>query len=406
MDDRGPSPEINAGSTRAARLLRRGMMLILGALALCVAAPAMASATTPGWELNELPLTESAATAWSGNLKVTDSNVPIIGKEAVECETTAAGTAGVLNVGTVTSWTSSKCVTVEGCEKATLASPDSMVALHLPWDTELAVVEGHQREVAVSGGSGTPGFEVICKIFGAVTNDQCLGTISLNTKNVTAGVSAEFVGGEDLKCSASGTTTGSLAGTQSITSSGGKLSAQEGLGFGWIRNGKPIAEKEPAKWYGAVTLSDSITGIGTVSVHCEDSGAGSVGATYNGEITSATMSGCSGGGGSGGCEVNGASIEAINLPWHTELATIEGKINDAFKTTKNGFKLKCKVAGVGNITDECPVIPKARITNASRDVTATFNREKFSCSLGQSGGGSLEGSETTELTAGGDLWAA
>ncbi len=401
MDDRGPVSELDVGSARVARLLRRGTMLVLGSLALCTAVPAMASASTPGWELNELPLTESAATAWKGNLKMSDSNLPLGGSVAVECETAAQGTAGLVNVGKVTSWTVSNCAAVTGCEKSTGTQKDTIEPLHLPWATELVTVEGQLREVAVNGGSGTPGFDLRCLELGELSNDECFGTINLTPKNVTGGISAEFGAGEKLKCAA-GTNSGSLAGTQSIKASAGTLHTAEGLSLGWMRNGSQITEKSPATYYGTITLSDQLPSLGSVSVKCEDTGKGAVGAGANGEMTSWTMSNCTS---LKGCEANTASIEAVNLPWHTELVTVEGALNDTFKTTENGFRLKCKDAGT-SVTDTCPVVPHARITNSERDVTAKFNREKFTCIGGKSGTGELEGSQTIELSTGGDLWGA
>jgi hypothetical protein len=402
MDDRGPVSELEVGSTRVARLMGRGTMLILGALALCTAVPAMASAASPGWVLNELPLTESSTTAWAGKLKVTDSNVPLIGSESLECETTAAGTAGVPNVGKVTSWKSSKCAAGTGCEKSTVEREPTIVALHLPWNTELVTVEGQPREVAVNGGSGTPGFEVICWELGTRTHDPCLGTINLTTKNVTGGVSGTFGAGEKLKCE-QGTNSGSLEGTQSIkASAGGTLHTAGNVSLGWMDNGSPITEKKTAAFHGAITLSDNYPSLGSISVRCEDTGKGTVGSGVSGEVTSWTLSNCVP---EKTCEST-SSIEAVNLPWHTELATVEGALNDVFKTTENGFRMKCKVGSL-NITDTCPVVPHASMTNTEHNyVLMAFSGEKFTCTGSKAGTGELEGSQTVELSVGGDLWGA
>ena len=402
MDDRGPVSELDVGSTRAARLLRRGTMLILGALALCTAVPAMASATTqPGWELNELPLTESIATQWKGTVKLADPKTPIVGEESVECESTAEGTASIVGGGKVTSWTVSKCVAVKGCEKN--IQDLTLRPLNLPWATEVVTVEGHERELIVNGGKGNPGFDLECKILGGKVDDECTGTLTTAVSNVTGGVSAVFNAAEKLTCHWGGANSGSVEGTQSIkASAGGTLHTAGGLSLGWMRNGSQITEKSPSTYYGTITLSDQLPSLGVVSVKCEDTGKGTVGAGVNGEMTSWTMSNCTS---LTGCEANTASIEAVNLPWHTELVTVEGALNDTFKTTENGFRLKCKDAGT-SVTDTCPVVPHARITNSERDVTATFSKEKFTCIGSKSGAGELQGSQTIELSTGGDLWGA
>jgi hypothetical protein len=400
MDDHGPSSELHVGSMRTPRLLRRGITLILGALALCGAAPAIASAHV-GWQLNALPVTGSVATTWKGNLKISDSKT-VIGTAAVECETTAEGTAGVVSVGKVTAWTASKCTAVTGCEKSGAAS---ITPVNLPWSTELATVEGKVRELAVSGGKGTPGFIIKCRAAGVGLVDECLGTISTTTTNVTGGMSAAFNTGEKLKCSLGGAGSGTLEGSQSITASeGGTLSTEEGLALGWRESGGQLTGKEPLTWGGTIGLTDA-NSLYKLGLKCEDAGSGAAGPGVEGEVKSLTMSNCVPSG-SSNCERTGASIEAINLPWHTELATIEGALTDDLATSA-GLKLKCEVAGFGTVTDECKALPGPRMKNtSSTTVTAEFEGVRFTCSLGSSGEGELEGVQTIKSSTGAELSVA
>ena len=151
--------------------------------------------------------------------------------------------------------------------------------LHLPWHSELAVVGGALRDVLVSSGKGTPGYKLECNVIGIHIKDECTATLSMGTTNSVSGVTAMFNPSEKLSCTQGGSGSGSLEGSQSIqASNGGKLSTEMEEPPTWLAGGKPIVSAAAIGWKGTITLSDSISSIGTVAVKCEDTGSGFVGA--------------------------------------------------------------------------------------------------------------------------------
>ena len=386
-----------AGLSRLARVARRAAVPAVGALALWGVAPAVASASSGGWQLNGVGLSEVIATSSKGNVKVTDTKFPLIGTMAVECEDTVEGTAGAGGVGSVTKWTTSKCAALGGCEKSSTAV---MTPLNLPWHTELAVVEGSIRELLVSGGKGTPGYKIECKSAGVKIEDSCSATLSTTTTNTTGGVTATFNSGEKLACTDGGAGSGSLEGSQSITATGGgKLSTATEKSAIWQANHNEIFTSKAINWKGGrLTLSDNIAGYGEIAVECEDAGSGTAGSAGTGEVTEWTPSKCVAARGKH-CESEEA-IEALNLPWHTELVFSEGKTIEAIASGGKGtpgLKLKCKASGE-KFADECPVA-RPTMKNGESGVGATFD-SSISCTEGRTGEALVEGSQTLKLTNG------
>jgi hypothetical protein len=386
-----------AGLSRLVRVARRAAVPAVGALALLGVTPALASASSGGWQLNGVGLSEVIHANWKGTMKLT-SKVPIFGSEAVQCEEAAEGTVGAGGVGEVTKWTMSKCAAVTTCETkgAVVVTP-----LNLPWHTELAVVEGSIRDRFVSGGKGTPGYKIECKILGGISEDTCIGTIGTTTTNVTGGVTAAFNAGEKLKCSYDeGTNSGTLEGSQSVTASGGgTLSTGTETSAVWRNNFGELGGASAINWKkGRLALSDRIPVLGEVGVECEDAGSGAAGANGKGEVTEWTPSKCVKTSG-GRCE-SAEAIEALNLPWHTELVFSEGKTREVITSGGKGtpgFKLKCKAAGE-TIADECPVASPT-MKNTENGVSETFG-SFLSCTEGSGGEALLEGGRTLKLTNG------
>jgi hypothetical protein len=397
-----PSPGLRAGFTRTARLvrLRRMMVPVIAVLALWAAVPAVASARV-GWRLSGTPLTESVAMEWKGSLKVEDTKT-VGGILGVECSDTATGFVGVGGAGEVTKLTTTSCAGLESCKKT--GESIAITPLNLPWHTELATVGGALHDVLVSGGKGTPGFKVECKVVGLKVEDECSGTLSATLTNGESGVTAAFNKSEKLTCAFGGSGSGFAEGSQSIVaSSGAKLSTENEEPPVWRAGpGNPLTEAKPISWKGTVALSNWGPS-GSVGVKCEDTGSGFAGAKYAGEATKWTMSNCAPVSGAK-CEAGGSStLEALHLSWRSELFTSEGVVRDVFVGTGKGipgFKLKCKVSGV-NITEECLVVPATTMTNVGNGVTAKFsNKEKFTCVGGHASAGELEGSQEITLNTG------
>ena len=391
MDDCGSSPGLHVHVNGMTRFVPRIMITLVGMLALWGVAPALAGARS--WHLNGAPITGSVATGWKGTLKFNDTPEPV-GPVAVECEDTAEGSVGPGGVGEVTKWSASKCAILKGCEAAGGASVEPV---HLPWRSELVVVGGSLRNNLVSSGKGTPGYKLKCRVLGGIhMTEECTGTLSTAVTNNSSGVTAAFSPSEKLNCEIGGKETGWLEGSQSIQASGGgKLSAETEVQPLWLINGSPVTGSSAIKWKGTITLSDTLS-FGKVAVTCEDTGSGSATAASAGEQTSWTISKCTP---AAHCE-SAASIEAVHLPWHTELFVDEGTLGNMPMTGSGipGFKLKCKALGE-TIADECAV-PASTVTNTKSGVSSVFYSTKFSCADGLGGGGQLEGTQAVETVPG------
>ncbi len=394
MDDMGLSPGGLAGFAHAG-VARRLVLAAIAAIALLGVAPALASARVH-WRLNGVPLNplnEATATKGKGTLKVTDTNFPIIkGSVGVECEDAIEGNAAGATNGEATKWTMSKCVstTSKGCESGGI----EMQAVNLPWSAELVAAGSSVDEKLVSGGKGTPGFKVKCKIFGISNEDVCTGSLTQSTTNVTSGVSATFTASEKLNCTDGGTGSGVVEGSNSIEATGGgKLSAELEKPPVWRVNGTPITSATAVNWKGTVTMGDTLSGFGQLEVECKDTGTGFVGPGEVSEMTKWTLSECSN---KRGCSGSTPSIEALRLPWHSELYSVEGGVQNL--TSGGEFKFTCTASGE-TIKDECNWVPAATLTNTGSGVTVAF-REKRSCWLGKNGAGEIVGSQEIKTTTG------
>jgi hypothetical protein len=387
-----------------------GALLLLAALA-ALTLPTAASATSlphAAWHLNGAPLTESekAATSGEGTLAA-NAQAPFGGTVTVECKATNKGSAGAFGAGEITTLTATSCTSrstekTYGCKDG-LQHPAGVVAVHLPWRTELVVVGKTVHERIVSGGSGTPGFKLKCWIeaLSSYGEEECVGTLGASITNTESGFTTAFEAGEKLLCN--GSSEGWLEGSQKVTSTAGKLTAEADEAE-WQFNGSPITEAKNVTLSGSFQLSSQVPGLGRIGVHCEDTGKGKAGSTYKGEITSLTFSNCSKVIGTG-CE-SAASIEALHLPWSTELATVKSAPRNYIVSSGKGapeFVLTCKTVE-GMTKEYCRGQRSTAMANASGKVTATYSsEEKFSCSGGLSGTGELTGTQTILLEAGGSL---
>jgi hypothetical protein len=379
---------------RGSRLPRWALLPVVGLLVLWGAAPALASGVAR-WRLNGVPITESAVVVkWKGTVKLTDTKAPVAGSVAAECQESGEGTVGTLAAGTVTSLTLSSCTNIKNC-----AGP-RMEAVNLPWNVELAPVAGAAQMQLLNGGKGAPGIKLRC----ALLTETCSGTPTASAANSPGGVSVTFNTSEKLNCTEGGTASGLLEGSQSIEAASGKLSAEVEEQPVWLANGTQILAPNAVGWKGTLKLSDTVPAIGTVTVSCEDTGTGQAGAGASGELGKWTISNCTP---SGACQ-SSASIEATGLPWHTELALVEGVVRDLYVGAPGarGYKLKCKTTGGEVITDECPWLPATTITNTENGVNLTYKKESRTCTQGTGAGAELSGSQAVSLSAGGLLHAS
>jgi hypothetical protein len=404
MTDR--NEERCSGSRAGLGWLGNGLAItIVGLVALAL--PGLASAARlPQWHLNGQPLIEfeSVATSGEGKIALTEKE-PVIGNLTIECSVTYKGSAAASSAGEITALTATGCIGTAAAGKEyncanTIVGPTTMEAVHLPWRTELVTVEKTTHERIVSGGSGTPGFKWSCKQLGVNLKQECLGTLGARVTNTESGVTTAFEPSEKLVCNP-GSAEGWVEGSQKVAATGGgKLTAAIDEGE-WRRNESPLTEASPVYWTGTMELSDHIVSVGEAHVYCEDSGTGAAGSTYKGEMTKWTFSNCIG---SGVCEHNGATIEAKNLPWNTELATVEKVIRNYIVSSGKGapyFVLQCKGPGL-SIKDECRAQRSTTMANSGLDVTATYNREEKVICVGNPAG-ELKSTQTIGLSLGGQL---
>ena len=391
MDDHGRSPRLSVGSSGNGRLARRALFVAIGVLALCVAAPAFASARVE-WKLNSVPVGESTAVEWNGKLNATDTET-LLGHETVECSDKVEGTVGTGGAGEVTKVTTSGCTGIVEGEKCSNVGELALtiVALNLPWRTELVSSGGALHYVLVSGGKGTPGLEVHCKVAGIKTVDTCTGNLGATTSNGESGVTTALITTEKLSCSqAKKAETGSASGSGSIVAKGGTLSVANEEPPVWLEKGSPVTTGRLIEWNkGRLTLIDYTFGIfGTLGVTCEDSGQGTVAPGSVGTITKVTISKCER---SGESECKGEySLEAKNLPWHTEL--FSGSSGVDYSTANDGsgtpgFTLKCEVKGTRGVEDRCTGVAATHVTGTEGGGLGTkYLEERFRCSLDSGSG--------------------
>ncbi len=383
MNDNGLSSRSKVDLARRGRFARQMVIAVVGALALCVAVPAIASASV-AWRLNGQPVSEAGAIEWSGNLKVTDSGAPG-GGQSVECTDKVEGTASTLGAGEVTKLTTSKCVGVKTCQKTEELT--TIIPQNLPWHTELVTVGGVTHYALVNGGKGTPGFKEECQVLKLKIYTTCSGNLSLTPTDTTGGITATFNNGEILNCTlGEGKPTGFAEGSQSVTSKSGLLSA-EGAGPLWEKStlptekAKPLEKAMATNWSkGTMTLVDHA--FYTLGVTCEYSGSGQVGLEGAGAIEKMTFSSCV-----SPTESECKSEQALGvtgLPWSTNLyfgfekAAEELVFPDGGGTP--GFTIKCEAKGVKKVEAKCEAVPAIGMKNGTeRGVLAVFGKVGIHC---------------------------
>ncbi len=399
MNACGHSPKSHVGSARGgSSSIRRMMLVVVAALALSAIVPALASAQTT-WALNYQPVSKSTAVEWNGQLRMNDTTVP----QDVECTEKAEGSVGTAGAGEVTKLTVSKCTGVKGCEKKETGT--TIIPRNLPWHTELVLVGGALDIRLVNGGKGTPGFKDECIIGGALKlADECSGAFSATLTNAESGVTAAFNNSEKLTCTEGGAVSGIVEGSQSVTASGGTLSAQKEEPV-WLKGGLPLeGEAKLTEWSKGTISLYAPGGGGTFGVRCEDSGEGTAAAAGAGTITKFTMTKCERAPFESVCDGK-YSLEATHLPWKTELYFgLGGLVGEFF--TQNGagvpdIKMECEWGSKSGVITECEGAHMGKITNnTEQGVLAELAEGGLSCSGLRSGARLYESHQTINLTSG------
>ncbi len=126
------------------RLVFKGMLLAVAALALSGVAAAAASAETHEWLLNGNPVTTSTPVTDSATQFTVRRQEKGGGEEeTVTCALSGKGTVSAKGVGAITGWGLTSCerhgTAGLTCEAGTLSGP---TALNLPWKTQILNTEG------------------------------------------------------------------------------------------------------------------------------------------------------------------------------------------------------------------------------------------------------------------------
>jgi hypothetical protein len=182
----------------------------------------------------------------------------------------------------------------------------------------------------------------------------------------------------------------------------------------WQQSGAKLSEAVATKSKGKVTIYDAKLKGG---VECEGAGEGSAGPGAVDRQSTLALSGCVNSKiiNSKGKELPNFctkinKVEAVGLPWHTELAEVEGSLHDVIVsegTKAPGVMFECIVTGTTR-KDTCTAKTlNATVSNATGGVDATFDDEKLECSEDKAGNeeGMLISTQLVEATKGSALEA-
>ncbi len=182
----------------------------------------------------------------------------------------------------------------------------------------------------------------------------------------------------------------------------------------WESNGKPVTLSGAVKAEGSLVLEDR--GM-AVTAECVVKAEGKSGITGGGEVTKVT--GSKGEGvvlchlsKTGFCEGSSVEMEAVNLPWKTELVdepvkNEKGEVlryevrNRFYGSVAPGLKWKCK-DGSTVLSDSCVGEVSGNVEDVSSGVPVEFDAKSphLTCSGSGSGTGSLEGALVFTSTEG------
>lgn len=166
---------------------------------------------TPEWFVKGAPVTGNVTIKAKsvGGITLEDTKT-LGGATAIECKVTGEGTVGTGGKDKATAMSPSECLVVKGlCTSIILVS-----AVHLPWNTQLATVEGKTRDKITTGEGGSPGWEVECNTALGKVKDTCTGETSTAVENVTEGVKLVFdLESAHLNCTLGGEGAGVWKGT-------------------------------------------------------------------------------------------------------------------------------------------------------------------------------------------------
>jgi|ERR1700722_18997639 len=191
--------------------------LALAVLLLVGAATSASAMAASEWLLNGAAIATAMAVNSKGSLKFADSKGGLFGEKLeLECEATDKGTVGPGTSDHISQFTTAKCTTLTGI----CGAPEFVDALHLGWDTTLALVGTEWRDKIENGGTGIPGWEIVCDGF---VEDECTGETSTELDNTPGGVNGLFnAKSAKFNCTRGGTGAGTEVGNDLTESPAGE----------------------------------------------------------------------------------------------------------------------------------------------------------------------------------------
>jgi hypothetical protein len=149
------------------------------------------------------------------------------------------------------------------------------------------------------------------------------------------------------------------------------LSASAATAHEWLEHKViPLTKSVKVKEYGArYEFADEGARI---TFECTVEQKGTVGPGAAGQIASFKVSECRT---LEGCEASQApTLEAVHLPWSTELVTFESGLGNTITTKGAEWKWTCMILG-SNWTEHCTIAPTMNVTNLGFNVEEAYKNE-------------------------------
>jgi hypothetical protein len=196
---------------RAKHTLGLTALLIAVAALLLIVAQAQAY-DGPMWTIGESDVSESTTVKSKSSVNTFEDSKTGAGAAKVECKVTTEDKVNSSGKGEITAFTASECLSVKVC-----SGTITVLAVHLPWHTQLEEVEEKVRTIISSGGSGQPGVLVECTVLGIPIKDECTGETTTADENTTGGTNVIFDSkSTHLSCSVGGAGAGVIGGTELV----------------------------------------------------------------------------------------------------------------------------------------------------------------------------------------------
>ena len=176
------------------------------------------------------------------------------------------------------------------------------------------------------------------------------------------------------------------------------LSAGAATAHSWRINGSPVAKSKEVVATSKLTFENTHEGF--YSFQCSINDKGTVGTLGLGEITSITSEA---GAKSISCTIvhsstycgSAVEIEALGLPWKTELVTLSGALRNGISNSAE-WKVTCKGVA-GTLVNYCVASPNTGVKNVTTGVEEVYDGSSPSTKCFNDGAGAVFVTTGTEL---------